>query len=135
MSRQPETKRLLVALAAGWFVHAEVLALLQWCDVFGNDDQPWQTVFLGNIVYATIIWAVPLLAGWLLYMWSVNAVATRWSQRERTAAVLLVLVAVLPPLALAQLTEAWSGVLFVTGYALVAGLAIHLVRERAQAQS
>jgi hypothetical protein len=129
-----EVVRRLVALVAGWFVYAEFVALLQWLGVFGSDDQPWQAVFLGNIIYATVICAVPLGAGWLLYLWIVNAVSTRWPHRESTTAILLVPVAVLP-LALFLLTEGWSGVLFVTGYAFVFGLAMHLAKVRVRTPS
>jgi len=124
--------RRLIAIVGAWFVYAEFVALLQWFDVFGSDDQPWQTVFLGNIIYVTIIWGIPLIAGWLFYMRAVNAVATRWPRREWTTAILLAPVALLPSLVLARLTEGWGGVLFMTGYAFVAGLAVLFLRERAQ---
>lgn len=125
--------RRVVALVAAWLIYAEFVGLLQWLDVFGSDDQPWQTVLVGNIIYITILAGIPLVVGWLLYIWVMVAVTKRWPHREPTAAVLLAPVVALPMFAIAGSTEGWEGVLFVSGYALASSLAMRLARRRVQA--
>ena len=109
--------------------------MLQWLDVLGSDDQPWLAVFFGNVIYITIIAAIPLVVGWLLYTQVMSAVATRWPQGESTAAVLLAPIAALPTLTLLAFIEGWAGVLFASGYALTCGCAVRLARDRAKTRS
>jgi hypothetical protein len=121
------TKR-LIAITAAWFVYAELVAVLQWLDVFGSDDQPWQTVFVGNILYVTTMFALPLMGGWLLYAWVLQSLAERWPRREPLAAIVLVPIAVMPGFALAAYADGISGAVFIAGYALVSVIVVAVMR-------
>ena len=117
-------------MAIAWLVWTEFIAGLQWLGVFGSDDQTWQAVFVGNVAYISVIFALPLLAGAFVYVFALRAARTTSPERQRTIAALLAPVVALPFLVIAFLTVGRIGALFAAGYAALSVLTLRLVERR-----
>lgn len=59
---------LVLAVAAlAWIASLWFVALLQLLGVFGEDDQPWQAVLIGNVLYVIVVTILPIGIGWAVY--------------------------------------------------------------------
>lgn len=116
----------LVVVAFAWIASLWFVALLQFVDVFGEDDQPWQAVLFGNVVYAVVVTGVPISIGWAIYAGALPAV---W---RRTAAAPALLA---PVLCVSALVFPWRGRLLwalPVGYAVLAVALVHAIGRRRQ---